>query len=99
MSSRSRDLPRWVDPFSEIEAECLDDAGKLDPERIKLALRLAYRRGFQECNDIYRGAIPRELQCPVPYPQFPSRESERLAADASVAELLKRPPKGSLKDS
>lgn len=34
MGRNSRDLPRWTDPFPEIEAECLDDAGQLDPERL-----------------------------------------------------------------
>lgn len=99
MSRRSREQASFPDPFSELEAECLDDEGMLDPVRVKMALRLAYRRGFQQCNDIYRGAFPRDLECPVPYPQFPSRESDRIAARAAVADLLKHPQKGGGKHS
>ena len=91
--------PRLDDPFIEIEAECLDDAGQMDPERVKMALRLAYRRGFVAASDIYRGSFPKDLECPVPYPHFPSRESERQAARAAVEEMLKQPPKGGRKAS
>lgn len=74
--------PPSNDPISELEEMCRDTDGTLHPAKVIEALATAYRRGFNECNDIYRGRMFQDPICSVarPEPVFSAAEQARTEA-------------------
>lgn len=80
--------PPSNDPIPELESMCRDIDGTLHPEKVREALTTAYRRGFNECNDIYRGRMFQDPMCSVARPEPVFTPAEQASAEARIrAEL------------
>lgn len=80
--------PPSNDPIPELEAMCRDIDGSLHPGKVKEALATAYRSGFNECNDLYRGRMGQDPICSVARPEAIFTTAEQARTDARIrAEL------------
>ena len=84
-NSRLGPQPNRMDEFFGL---CKDIDGTLHPDKVRYALAYAYRGGFCEGVDLYRGRLNFEPRCSVPTPESVMTEKAKIAIEERMlAEL------------
>jgi hypothetical protein len=80
-----------VDPIGEYFELCKDVDGSFHPDKVRYALACAYRGGFLEAVDLYRGRLQFEPRCSVPSPgPVTTEKAQKALEDRVLAELQER---------